>query len=665
MTILYQIPRNSLVWLLLSQVLLIIPHIQRLPPWLIFAWMITVAWRIQIHRGLWSYPNRWVKIIIILICLVGLISEYGRLFGLEPMIGLLVTAFILKLLEMQRKRDALTLIYLGYFIAATQFLFSQTIFTTAYIFIVVIINTTALIGLYQSGGHKYPWRGLKLASTLILQSVPLMFVLFLVIPRFGSLWAVPQPTDTGQTGVSDSMSPGDFSRLTKSDAMAFRVKFKGQTPPNASLYWRGLVFSEFDGRSWSQGGFQGWRGGAPINWLQDEKAAWRSRIVPISEGVEYEVILEPTQQNWLYALASAESQNSFIGLTLDNRLVSRTPIRTRTQYTVNSFLRYEFEKDSLSVSRKLNALELPQGFNPVSIGRAKEMRMAVTSDRAFIEDVLNYFNQEFTYTLEPPLLGNHSVDEFLWETKKGFCEHFASSFVVMMRAAGIPARVVVGYQGGELNPIQDFLVVRQLDAHAWAEVWLEGEGWVRVDPTAAVAPERIESGLSALSSDEFGRFGGILSLNNYRHINLLNSLRLRLEVLEYNWHSLVMGYDQESQADVLRKLLGEITALRIAILLLGVGGLMLLVIGLIFFLNGGRAVVKVEDKIYRSFLKKLASKGIKRNIGEGPRAFAQRVSKEYPELSNQLGQVTRFYEAVSYQGDTKQVKMLKLAVKES
>jgi len=664
LAILYQIPRNSLVWLLFSQVLLIIPHLQRLPVWVVFAWLLTVTWRVQIHRGLWSYPNRWVKITIVFISLAGLVVEYGRLFGLEPMIALMVTAFILKLLEMHRKRDAITLIYLGYFIAATQFLFSQTIFTAVYLFLVIIINTTALIGLYQGGGHKYPWRSLRLAGTLILQSVPLMLVLFLVMPRFGSLWAVPQKTSTAMTGVSDSMSPGDFTRLAQSEKMAFRVKFENKIPENSALYWRGLVFSRFDGRRWTQSGFQGWRGGAAINWSQDEPAEWRGSISNKSGILKYDIILEPTQQHWLYALATAESNDRYIGFTRDNRLVSRNPIRNRRQYKVTSHVEFDFAKTALSLLLRGRETNLPAGFNPRSIARAKQMRAVAQNDREYINNLLAYFNQEFTYTLAPPALGRNTVDEFLWSTKKGFCEHFASSFVVMMRAAGIPARVVVGYQGGEINPIKDFLVVRQLDAHAWSEVWLEGEGWIRVDPTAAVAPERIESGLSAaLSLEELEGLLNSFSLNAYRNIGFLNTLRLRLEVLEYNWHSLVMGYNQEAQADVLRRLLGDITPLRIALLLLGVGGIVLLLVAVVFVLNGGRSALKAEDKIYRAYLKKLASQGLVRKLGEGPRKFAERVTRERPDLAQKVGQMTQFYEAVSYEGDAAKLKMLKQAAK--
>lgn len=661
----FQIPRNSLVWLLVAQTLLILPHLPRLPVWILFAWFITVVWRVQIFRGLWPFPRPWVKVMIVLLCVMGLLSEYGRFFGIEPMVGLLITAFLLKLLEMRQKRDVLIVAFLGFFVAATQFLFSQTLLTTLYILLTVTALTTALLGVHQSEGHRYPWRSFKLAGTLIAQSLPLMLALFIIMPRLGSLWAVPQPEQRAATGVSDSMAPGDFSRLVQDKATAFRVTFDGDIPPPPFLYWRGLVLSDFDGRRWQQARFGRFRGDS-VNWNNEPLEQWRSTVETTGEPLSYQVILEPTQQHWLYALPLASSSDERVGFTRDYRLVSRLPVNSRYQYQVDSHLNYRLQAQALSGSDLGRELYLPDGFNPRSVQQARQWFAQAGSPRAYIDRVLAYFTRDFTYTLEPPLLGQHSVDDFLWQTKRGFCEHFASAFVVMMRAAGIPARVVVGYQGGALNPLKNFLVVRQADAHAWSEVWLEGEGWLRVDPTAAVAPGRIESGLdSALSPAEAELLDDPFSLESYRSFALLDGIRLRLEVLEYDWHQWVMNYDQQKQSGLLNSLLGAVTPGRVAAALLISGFVVLAAVGAMLALSGRRAPLDPGDKLYRRFLRRLKSRGFQHHPGEGPRTLAKRVKSERPELNAWVSQVVNSYERYRYGEEGGQLELLRRLVREA
>lgn len=659
---LFQIPRNSLVWLLAAQALLIVPHLPRLPVWIFLAWLITVIWRIQIFRGIWPFPNRWIKVLIVILCLAGLLSEYSRFFGIEPMVGLLVTAFILKLLEMRLKRDALIVIFLGYFVAATQLLFSQTLVTSLYVIATVVTLTTALLGMHQSTGHRYPWRSFRLAGTLVLQSLPLMVLLFIIMPRIGSLWAVPQQEHRAKTGVSDSMSPGDFSNLAQDDSTAFRVTFDGEIPPSRAMYWRGLVFSEFDGRRWSQSEFSVYRGEA-VNWNDEPPASWRQLIETSGEPLGYEIILEPSQQHWLYAIPIANSRQSDLGLTSDYRLVSQHPVRNRYRYHVESHLSYSVSPEELSPLVRQRQLSLPDKANPRAQQQAREWMAEARDARAYIDRVLAYFNREFIYTLEPPLLGPHPVDEFLWESKRGFCEHFASAFVVMMRAAGIPARVVVGYQGGEVNPLKNFLVVRQADAHAWSEVWLEGEGWLRVDPTAAVAPQRIESGSNTTFSDSNSDAGeSPFSLETYSRMPFFVMLGLRMEVLEYDWHRLVMSYDQDKQSGLLQRLLGRVTPLRVAAGLLLSGLLMLALIGVSLLLSGRKPTRDPGEKLYLRFLRVLETRGITAETGEAPRALAQRIKQQRPDLSAWARQVTACYEAYMYAGKRDELGRLRRLV---
>lgn len=659
---LFQIPRNSLVWLLAAQTLLIVPHLPRLPVWILLAWFITVLWRIQIFRGIWPFPSRWIKVFLVLLCAGGLVSEYRRFFGIEPMVGLLVTAFILKLLEMRQKRDALIVIFLGYFVAATQLLFSQTLLTSFYVIVTIVVLTTALLGMHQTAGHRYPWRSFRLAGTLVAQSIPLMVLLFIIMPRIGSLWAVPQQEHTAKTGVSDSMSPGDFSQLAQDNSTAFRVTFDGDIPPKRDMYWRGLVFSQFDGRRWSQSSFADYRGSG-VNWSGELPATWQQSIVTSGEALNYEVILEATQQHWLYAIPFANTAQSDVGTTSDYRLLTRRPVRNRYRYEIRSHLSFTAMPDELSTLARRRQLSLPDDANPRARQEARQWMSEAESPRAYISRVLEYFNQEFTYTLDPPVLGQHPVDEFMWGSRRGFCEHFASAFVVMMRAAGIPARVVVGYQGGELNPIKDFLVVKQSDAHAWSEVWLEGEGWTRVDPTAAVAPERIESGSTALTGGEGEQEGDPFSLATYSSMPFFSMIALRLEVLEYDWHRLVMGYDQDRQNGLLHDLLGAVTPLRVAGALLLSGLVLMTLIAASLLLSGRKAASDPGEKLYLRFLKILKARGINPQIGEPPRTLAQRVKAQRPALSPWVRQVTVCYEAYMYAGKRDELARLRKLVK--
>ncbi len=600
-------------------------------------------------------------------CLLGLVTEYGRFIGLEPMVALLITAFVLKLLEMHKKRDALILVYLGYFVCATEFLFSQSILMTLYTIVGVVMMTIALIGLNQTEQKNHNRRSIRLAFVMILQSIPLMVVLFLIMPRIDSLWAVPQQTHTAKTGVSDSMSPGDFSRLAKSNETAFRVVFEDQVPKQNQLYWRGLVFSYFDGRRWTQSRPNTFSASRMVDWSSNSLPSNKNDVVKRGSSVDYDIILEPTQQHWLYGLPFAEANKKSIGLARDLRLVNQKPITSRFQYSVKSTLDFSAELNGLSTLRERISLQLPDGFNPQSIQQANQwFEESNSNPEKYIQTLLNYFNSSFTYTLEPPLLGRETVDDFLWKTQRGFCEHFASSFVFMMRAVGIPSRVVVGYQGGQFNSLEGFLRVSQADAHAWSEVWLEDKGWVRVDPTAAVAPNRIESGLNAaLNQNEISLLAPAFSLQRYNYIAWVNMLVMNLEALEFRWHQLIMGYDQDKQSLFLRKLLGEITPLRIAVVLFSVAGLTVLLVLFWFWWSTPKKSRSLDFIVYQQFLKKLKAFDIEEIPGEGPRSLANRVSVIKPSIADWAKQVVDEYESWVYAGDDSALDRLKETIKSS
>lgn len=662
-SLLYQIPRNSLLWLLAAQAAVIVPHLHHLSVSLIGIWLLVVVARLQIYRGVWNYPNFWLKAALVVASLGAVLLGYGKLLALEPMVALLISAFLLKLLEMQRKRDAIVLLYLGFFVAATQFLFAQTLWATLYGLATVVLLTVALLGLNQRLTHANWRHSLRVGGVLILQSLPLMLVLMLLMPKVGALWSVPFQRNTAQTGISSTLSPGDFSELSRSGALAFRATFNGPIPPPNQLYWRGLVLSQFDGRTWEQTRWQAVKDGPVMQWPKGPVAQWASGADIRGAALNYRIALEPTQQPWLFALAMATTSNENIALTRDFRLMYRTAVRRRLNYEVASYLDYSLEQNGLVAWQQALETALPEDVNPETRRTAQRWWFEAGSADVYIARVLKHFNQNFTYTLQPPLLGKHSVDEFLWQTQRGFCEHFASSFVVMMRAAGIPARVVVGYLGGEINPLENYLMVSQSSAHAWSEVWLEGRGWVRVDPTAAVAPERIERSLDdALNQTERTLLGSPTELFSYRHIAWLNQIRLQLDAYNYQWQTWVLGFDKDSQQNLLTRWFGRLSPLKIALALLGAAGCVLALVALRLFFSGRQAPVKKEVRLYQQFEKTLAIAGIIRQPGEGAQTFASRAAAELPELQAEIEKITRLFSWVTYGNNRAAIKDLQKAV---
>ncbi|WP_461481081.1 transglutaminase TgpA family protein [Porticoccus sp.] len=659
----WQIRRQALFWLLAAFAAVIALHAGHLPRWVLLAAALAMLWRVQCFRGAWAAPGRLVKWGLLAVCLAGLLLEYGTPIGLEPMVALLVSAYVLKLLEMAHRRDAYLVVLLAFFVAALAALFDQSIAGAGYILGCLLLVLAALIGLHQSDAACGRLRPLHAALALLCQALPLMVLLFLLMPRVGALWSVPIQTHKAKTGVTDSMSPGDFSRLGRSAELAFRVSFDGPVPPQRQLYWRGLVLSEFDGRTWSRTRRTSLDDGALLQWYGQPRKSWDQLIERRGQPLHYAVVIEPTRQPWLYALNTALPDSRGVALSRDFRLVSAEPVTGKQQYQVVSWLDHRTEAGGLSADRRAIELQLPGGFNPRAMEMAQRWRRLASDDRALVERALDFYNREFVYTLQPPLLGRDSVDEFLFDSQRGFCEHFAGSFVFLMRAAGIPARVVAGYQGGERHP-DDYLLVRQYDAHAWAEVWLAGEGWVAIDPTAHVAPQRIEGDLQTLLGNEEGFLADSpVSLMRFRHISWVNRLRLELEALNYHWALWVLGYDRK-QASLLRDWLGGTSPLRMALALLVGGGGLVLLIGLWKLMPDRPRAINGLDRQFLALCRKLEKLDCARRTGEGPRAFAARISALQPQLAEQVKAISQAYEAMRYGGEEPRPEKLARAVKQ-
>ena len=634
------IPRNALVWMILSLFTLVGPHITRIPVWVLAVYVVAAVWRIQVYQGRWSFPGRWVKGLLILCSFAGIYFSYGSLFGLEPTVALLLTAFALKLIELVQRKDAYVLLFLGYFICVTEFLFSQDLLVVLYSLLNVTLVTTALVALHQPGEHQFNHRTIRLAGVMLLQSLPLMLVLFFLFPRIGPLWTVPIKSHAAKTGVSDFMKPGDISRLSQSTEVAFRAQFKQEIPAQSELYWRGLVLSKLDEGAWRS-----------LRYYDVPATERRPRPVDIQgERLEYQVIMEPTRRNWLYSLRYARSSSSGVMATGDFLLYTPMEVEDEFLYQVQSWPQVPVET-VLSDWRRQTELALPPQDNPQTLSLARDMRRRAGSDAAMVQAVLSMFNtQGYSYTLQPPLLPEQDpMDAFLFEYGRGFCEHYAYAFVVMMRAAGVPARVVAGYLGGEINPINKTVIVHQFDAHAWAEVWLQGEGWVRVDPTSAVSPERIEWGLEQAMAEE-GSFlsDSPLSLLHFRNVVWLNTLRLRYDALTYRWQSWVVGFNSDQQFNLLQKVFGELTASKFIAVLIGSWTLVLVPVAISLLRKRNTTRLRDFDKYYLIFCVRLAASGFTRGPGEAPILYHARASRAIRSLPEELERITQLYTALAY-----------------
>ncbi|MBM7062157.1 DUF3488 domain-containing transglutaminase family protein [Pseudomonas sp. UL073] len=630
------IPRVGLTWLLIAQALVIIPHLGHLPLWIIGLWLGCAAWRIQIFRMRARFPGGWAKLGLMLAAAGGVFLSRGSLIGLDAGVVLLIAAFILKLVEMQTRRDALVLILLGFFAVVTSYLFDDGLLAALFSLLPVLALLAALIGLQQSGFASRPWPTLKLASGLLLQALPVMLLLFVFFPRLGPLWSLPLPNDRGVTGLAESMTPGDIAELSRSAELAFRVSFDGAPPPRSELYWRALTLERFDGRRWSQN--------PAVEYLP--ASAWATR----GPSVAYDVIMQPTAQRWLFSLDVAQTDLPATRLLSDFRLQRVRPVHQVLRYRATSWPQALRDPQAPpGVLRR--ALQLPAQGDPRSRAWAAQLRERYPQPDALVQALLVHFNREpYRYTLRPPTLGADSVDGFLFDTRSGFCAHYAGAMVFVLRAAGIPARVVAGYQGGEWNAAGRYLQVRQFDAHAWVEYWSQGVGWRSVDPTFQVAPERIEQGLEeALANEQSFLEDSPMSLLRYRQIGWLNRLRLAWDELNYDWQRWVLGYQGEQQLQLLQGWFGRIDARDLALALVGGGGLLLGGLALWLF-KPWRRTRDLQQRQFQRFEALLARHGLRRGAGEGARAFAERASLTLPAQAEAIRAFAQAFEAQRYAG---------------
>ncbi|TBU71612.1 DUF3488 domain-containing protein [Pseudomonas daroniae] len=631
------IPRISLTWLLVAQALVIVPHLGHLPLWVIGLWLGCAFWRVQIFRMRAGYPTLPLRIGLIVVAALGVFLSRGTLVGLDGGVVLLIAAFILKLLEMRTRRDALVLIFLGFFVVVTGYLFDDSILVALFSLLPVCALLAALIGLQQSGTATRPWRTLRLSASLLLQALPLMLLLFLFFPRLGPLWSLPVPNERGAvTGLADSMAPGDIAELTRSGELAFRASFEGEVPPRNELYWRALTLDQFDGRRWSQSPAAQFS--PPPQWQ------------PRGQELRYSIVMQPTTRPWLFALDVAQTDLQGTRQMGDFRLQHRRPVDRVLLYSVSSWPQAVREPQARQ-SGMQTWLRLPPDGDSRSRAWAEALRQQYPEDEQLVAALLSHFNrQPYVYTLRPVPLGADSIDEFLFDTRSGFCAHYAGAMTFVLRAAGIPSRVVAGYQGGELSSNGDYVQVRQFDAHAWVEYWQPEKGWTSVDPTFQVAPERIEQGLEqALAGEQSFLADSPFSPLRYRNLTWLNELRLAWDDLNYGWQRWVLGYQGAQQFELLQRWFGQVDASRLILALVGGGGLLLGLLSLWLF-KPWRAERDPLLRVFLRFERLLAQHGVQRHTGEGPRAFAARAVQALPGQADAINAFVQAYEAQRYAG---------------
>lgn len=629
--------RHATPWLFATALATTAPHFMHQPPWLsavagaLLLWAVWLWWKDQ------RLPGRWILIPLVGAGSAGILLEFHTLFGRDVGVAMLVMFMTMKLLELKSRRDAMVVVTLGYFLLLTHYLYSQSIPTGVWLLATMWLVTATLIRLH--GGPASQMRDtLRYAGVLCLQAIPFMLVLYLLFPRIsGPLWGLPTDAYAGKTGLSDSMSPGSIAELVQNADIAFRVRFDGPLPPRPKLYWRGPVMEQFDGITW-----QPYRGRHPAPQLER-----------ISPPIAYETTIEAHNQRWLLALDAPAELPAEIAVNGTLTAVSRNAINERQRFRLSASLDYRFNasEDTLVLRRNL---ALPEG-NPQTRALAAQWRDG-NPPEAIIAKALALFAADFTYTLRPPLLGRHGIDDFLFQSKRGFCEHYAAAFVTLMRAAGIPARVVGGYQGGEFNPLDQYLVVRQSDAHAWAEVWLDGKGWVRVDPTAAVSPSRIETGIA----DALG-FGEPLPALVQWRADWVRTLRYRWEAINNAWNQNILGYDPQRQRELLARLgLPDADWQGLVVALGGTCGL--LVAGLMGWALYKRPESDPVVRLWHKALRHLARRKVDCAPWETPLDLARRVREQRPELAEPFQRVVDAYLVARYGSTDKHLKTLRDAI---
>lgn len=542
------LPRDSRDTLFLLAVIawVILPQLSHLPLWCSLSSAAVLLWRARLAWTGQPLPRpRWLLVLLVLAATATLMT-HRTLLGRDAGVTMIVVLLALKTLELRARRDAFVVFFLGLFTMLTNFFFSQSLLTAMAMLVALLGLLTALVNTHMPVGKPPLLQVAKTAGGMALLGAPFMVLLFVLFPRLAPLWGLPGDAMSGRSGLSAQMQVGSIAKLALDSSIAMRIRFDGDAPPQSALYFRGPVLSSFDGREWR-----------PLKSVFPPRMRSGANLQAAGEPISYRVTLEPSQRPWVFVLDAAlqppELPGFELGMTPELQWLADRPITELVRYKAQSYP--SFRHGPLSPIASLREyVDLPAGYNPRTLQLAADIRRDpryTSADPAVLVDLVlqTLKTGGFVYTLTPGVFGRDSADEFWFDKKAGFCEHIASSFVILMRALDIPARIVTGYQGGERNSVDNFWIIRQSDAHAWTEVWMAGRGWVRVDPTSAVAPGRTGA-LQRLQPPQ-GAIAGALGTVSPE---LALSLRAAWEAMNNGWNQWVLNYTQARQLSLLRNL---------------------------------------------------------------------------------------------------------------
>ncbi|WP_347985890.1 DUF3488 and transglutaminase-like domain-containing protein [Methylomonas sp. AM2-LC] len=633
---------QALLLLLASIGLIMLPHSANLPFSSIAFFAAILLWRMLAIRNARLLATSRLILLVTLLGILLLVYQFSGGWSLEMGVTIFIMAFTLKLLELNTSRDVYVLGYAAFIVIATLFLYSQTIAILVYS---LILSGCCLAALLALAANQAPDKSAFIrVAMLVLQGLPLAAVIFIVFPRFPAPKWMQVNSHRSLSGLSETLEPGAISELFTSQELVFRVKFKGDIPPRQALYWRGPVLSYTDGRVWRA--------------VHNDFVQYMDKALVQGAPYEYTELLEPQEFNWVYGLdipvqydESKLQRNGYYQLTSLHKQskASEYDLLSNVNYNTGYITKTEYKE----------SLQLPGEPSQRLLALVKQLKGFTTPPEAFIAALLSYYrDQQFVYTLSPPDMGHSPIEGFLFETKSGFCVHYASSFVYLMRVAGIPARIVTGYYGGELNSIGEFLEIRQANAHAWAEVWLDTKGWVRVDPTSAIV---LVDNAAEVSLDN------VLSPSQHTNHSLFESSIQNLQQVwhnvDYQWQRWIIHYGEHSQSLIFMHL--GITSLTELIVWIAGAFILLVLLLVLFILRGRKNIPEPAVHLYQQFCTKLAKAGLVIQTGEGALDFAQRAQLKFPQLAQQINEITQLYSRLRYErlSDERDLRQLRLAVR--
>lgn len=661
-------PKN-LQSLLFALFAVLIPHMFFMPVSLAaVVFTVLMLWQILLYKtgNFQKAQQKWLQYAVVLIGL-GLIYLHFRTFlGVEAGCATLALILLGKAFEVKNYRDAVIELNFALFVVAALFLYGQSILIAV---AAVIAIVACLYAMYQLQNFRQDFeemsdqqvtssqltqQAFKIVIKLILLASPLMVLLFLFFPRFPPLWNIPLSNSQAKTGVTDEMSPGDIAQLSQSSELAFRVIFAqnqiNQAPPiSAEMYWRAMVLEDFDGIKWTQNPRTKYNFGVRQTSQNSQLPKWYT-VDTNAQSIKqlpYQMIIEPTYQPWLYALDFSKATEPLM-MKADGSIQSLQPISRRQNYQL-TYLETtpKLDLEIQQIPQNIN-LRLPQAGNPKSQAFAQQLfKQNQQNPERYAHAVLSWIRtQQFSYTLSPPLLKDERIDDFLFRTKAGFCEHYASAYANLMRMAGIPARVVVGYQGGRAAPDGQSWEVRQLDAHAWTEVWFAGKGWVRIDPTAAIAPDRINLGMQNYAQQNDHVFGEQQNAWNMQQQRWATQAKIWVDYVNFQWQSKVVGFDQNSQQNWLKKLsIGNLTQQLILMII----AMAVLIALMVWWLSRQQKKQQSQLEIELSLLsKKLENNQLQRREHEPVLTWLNRIYNAQNLVDHRLIQIIELYTRHQY-----------------